>query len=170
MARLAVAHSAMIGGRQEYLAFMLGGETYAISIAGIKEIIQYGGVTAMPDVPDYIRGVINLRGAVVPVVDLGARFGRGASAQVRRSSIVIVEAANGEVGQDIGMMVDAVNTMLEIDDSDIDLPRAFGASIRTDFIQGIAKVGGRMVAILDVAAVLSLDEIALVAGMAEQAA
>jgi purine-binding chemotaxis protein CheW len=170
MAQLALAHRAMIGGRQQYLAFAVGGETYAISIAGVKELIQYGGVTAMPDVPDYIRGVINLRGAVVPVVDLGARFGRGASAQVRRSCIVIIEGASGETGQDIGMMVDAVHTMLEIDDGDIDLPRTFGASIRADFIQGMAKVGGRMVVILDVAAVLSLDEIALLAGMEEQAA
>jgi purine-binding chemotaxis protein CheW len=170
MAQLALAHSAMIGGRQQYLAFVLGGETYATSIVGIKEIIQYGGVTAMPCVPDYIRGVINLRGAVVPVVDLGARFGRGASAQVRRSCIVIVEGASGETGQDIGMMVDAVNAVLEIDDGDIELPPAFGAPVRTDFIQGMAKVGGRFVAILDVAAVLSLDEIALLAGVVEQAA
>ncbi|MRV72793.1 chemotaxis protein CheW [Duganella sp. FT92W] len=170
MGQLNMAATLMIGGKQQYLTFMLGGETYAMRIAGIKEIIPYGGVTAIPCVPDSIRGVINLRGAVVPVIDLGARFGHGALSQVRRSCIVIIEVTDGETGQDIGVMVDAVNAVVEIDDDDVEPRPAFGASVRVEFIQGMGKVNGKFVVILDVGAVLSMDELALLTEMTELAA
>jgi len=106
---------------------------------------------------------------VVPVIDLGARFGHGVSAQVRRSCIVVMEVDGGEDVQDVGVMVDAVNAVLEIDDDDVEPPPAFGASVRVEFIQGMGKINDQFVVILDAAAVLALDEIALLANGAEPA-
>jgi purine-binding chemotaxis protein CheW len=145
--------------QKQYLTFMLGGEMFAIGILAIKEIIQYAGLTEVPLMPPCIRGVINLRGAVVPVMDLSARFGRPPTAVTRRTCIVIVEVeADGE-RQDMGVMVDAVNAVLEIATSDIEPPPAFGARIRTDFIEGMGKVNGRFVILLNVSQVLSAEEI-----------
>ena len=115
--------------QQQYLTFVLGGETYAMGILTIKEIIEYGNITEIPRMPDFIRGVINLRGAVVPVIDLAARFGKRVTNITRRTCIVIVEVANGEETQDIGVMVDTVNEVLDIPDNEIEPAPAFGAII-----------------------------------------
>lgn len=144
---------------QQYLTFMLAREVYAIGILGIKEIIEYGQLTEVPNMPSFIRGVINLRGAVVPVVDLTARFGRGTTALTRRTCIVIVEVSNGDEQQVIGVMVDAVNEVLEIAPSEIEPAPSFGAKIRADFIAGMGKVDGRFVILLDADKVLSVDEL-----------
>lgn len=154
-------------GRQ-YLTFMLHGETFAIGILAIKEIIEYGNLTNVPMMPGFIRGVINLRGAVVPVVDLQARFGRDPAGISRRTCIVIIEVeADGEA-QDVGIMVDAVNEVLEIADSEVEQSPSFGTRIRTDFIKGMGKVNGSFVIILDLNRVLALEELAAVAAAAEQ--
>lgn len=149
---------------QQYLTFMLGGETFAIGILSIKEIIEYGHLTTVPLMPPHIRGVINLRGAVVPVIDLAARFGRDGSEVTRRTCIVIIEVQTGENGggdqQDIGIVVDAVNEVVEIPAGQIEPAPAFGARIRTDFIQGMGKVNDRFVIILSVDHVLSVEELA----------
>ncbi|WP_417582160.1 chemotaxis protein CheW [Nitrincola sp.] len=145
---------------QQYLTFMLTGETYAIGILGIKEIIEYGQLTEVPNMPSFIRGVINLRGAVVPVVDLAARFNKGTTALTRRTCIVIIEVISANEQQVIGVMVDAVNEVLEISPSEIEPPPSFGAKIRADFIAGMGKVNGRFIIMLDVDKVLSVDELA----------
>jgi purine-binding chemotaxis protein CheW len=145
---------------RQYLTFMLGGEVFAIGILSIKEIIEYGQLTTVPLMPEHIRGVINLRGAVVPVIDLSARFGRAGTEVTRRTCIVIIEARGGEAQQDIGVVVDAVNEVVEIAASQIEPAPAFGANIRTDFIQGMGKVNDRFVIILSVDHVLSVDELA----------
>lgn len=146
------------GGRQ-YLAFTLNGEIFAIDILQIREIIEFGQLTEVPMMPATVRGVINLRGAVVPVIDLSARFGRDSSAVARRTCIVIVEIVADEATQTLGMMVDAVNEVLEIPQADIEPTPSFGTRIRTDFIAGMGRVNGRFVIILDVARVFSVDEI-----------
>lgn len=147
----------------QYLTFMLAGETFAIGILAIKEIIEYHALTAVPMMPECVRGVINLRGAVVPVMDLQARFGRPSSAVTKRTCIVIVEVRSaGECGpesQVIGVLVDVVNEVIEIAPQDIEPPPAFGARIRTDFMQGMGRVKGRFVILLDVDQVFSLDDI-----------
>jgi len=123
---LAVAVSAV--EQNQYLTFMLGGEMFAIGILHVKEIIGYGGLTEVPMMPECIRGVINLRGAVVPVMDLLARFGKPAAVITKRSCIVIVEVeANGE-RQDMGVVVDAVSAVLEIPAPDIE-PAAWASSM-----------------------------------------
>ncbi|HEY8905731.1 MAG TPA: chemotaxis protein CheW [Rhodoferax sp.] len=158
--------------QHQYLTFMLSGEVYAMGILAIKEIIEYGSLTAVPRMPGFIRGVINLRGAVVPVVDLSARFGKAVTTVTRRTCIVIVEVASGDTDQQetqvVGVMVDAVNAVLEIPPSDIEPPPSFGAHIRAEFITGMGKVGGKFVIILNIHRVLSVDEMATLAGAATQ--
>ncbi|NWB95948.1 purine-binding chemotaxis protein CheW [Pseudomonas gingeri] len=148
----------------QYLTFLLAGEMFAIGILGIKEIIEYGNVTPVPMMPAFVRGVINLRGAVVPVVDLGARFGQPCSSVTRRSCVVIIEAnSDDHQAQDIGLLVDTVSEVLEIPAAEIEPPPSFGARIRTDFISGMAKVDGKFVIVLQVDRVLSVDEMSQLA-------
>lgn len=144
----------------QYLTFLLGGEMFAVGILNIKEIIEYGAVTEIPMVPPFIRGVINLRGAVVPVIDLASRFGGKRSEISRRTCIVIIELAENDERQDIGVVVDAVSEVLEIPATEIEPPPSFGARIRADFIKGMGKVNGKFVILLEVDKVLSVDEIA----------
>ncbi|MDR6985185.1 purine-binding chemotaxis protein CheW [Rheinheimera pacifica] len=144
----------------QYLTFTLGGEMFAIGILHIKEILEYGNLTTVPMMPAFIRGVINLRGAVVPVVDLSARFGRPSSEVSRRSCIVIMEVEVDAGVQDVGLLVDAVSAVLEIPASEIEPAPSFGARIRADFISGMAKVNGKFVIVLNVNNVLSVDEMA----------
>ena len=141
----------------QYLTFMLGGEVFAIGILAIKEIIEYGGVTDVPMMPESVRGVINLRGAVVPVMDLSARFGRPPTPLTKRSCIVIVEVVRVDERQVIGVAVDAVNAVLDIPASEIEPAPAFGARIRGDYILGMGKVNGKFVILLNVDKVLALD-------------
>jgi len=146
--------------QQQYLTFMLSGETYAVSILRIKEIIQYGQLTEVPRMPDFIRGVINLRGAVVPVIDLSARFGKRPTTIGRRNCIIIIEVLLGEETQSVGVMVDAVNAVLEIPGNEIEPAPTFGANIRADFIAGMGKINGKFVIILNIQHVLSMDDMA----------
>jgi purine-binding chemotaxis protein CheW len=151
-------------GRQ-YLTFLLGGEMFAIEIQNIKEIIEYGHLTTVPMMPDFVRGVINLRGRVVPVIDLSVRFGRKAPETTKRTCNVIIEVqAEGET-IDIGIVVDAVSEVLEIPASEIEPPPSFGAKIRADFISGMGKVNGEFVIILGLNKVLSVEEMAMLTGV-----
>jgi len=148
--------------QDQFLTFQSAGDTFAIPIVHIREIIEYGHVTSVPMMPDFINGVINLRGRVVPVIDLAACFGSATSAISRRTCIVIVEMRSGNQQQDVGAIVDHVNEVLEVGTGEIEPPPSFGTHIRTDFIEGMAKIEGRFVVILDVSRVLDLDEIAQV--------
>ncbi|MCC4607403.1 chemotaxis protein CheW [Xanthomonas campestris] len=145
---------------QQYLTFTLGGEMFGLGILGIKEIIEYRAPTDVPMMPPALRGVINLRGAVVPVVDLQQRFGRSASAITKRSCIVIVEIAHADTQQVLGLLVDAVSEVLEIAAGDIVDTPSFGAGIARDFIQAMGKIGERFVILLDADAVLGNDALA----------
>ncbi len=140
------------------LTFSVAGETYGIGILGIKEIIEYRGLTEVPMMPPSVCGVINLRGAVVPVVDLSARFGKGCSTVGKRSCIVIVEIVDAAETQVLGVLVDAVSEVLEIPAGEIEQPPSFGTRIGREFIAGIGKVRGKFVILLDVQKVLALSE------------
>jgi purine-binding chemotaxis protein CheW len=166
----ATAASAEAEQIQQHLTFVLGGEVFAIGILAIKEIIEYTSPVEVPMMPAYVRGVINLRGAVVPVADLSVRFGRPASPVTKRTCIVIVEiAADGE-RQDVGLVVDAVNEVLDIPRADIEPPPAFGAKIRAEFIRGMGKVNGKLVMLIDVNQMLALEDLAQPAESAAPAA
>lgn len=155
------------GEAQQYLTFTLGGEMFAVGILNVKEIIEYGNLTEIPMMPAFIRGVINLRGAVVPVVDLAARFGGRQTQVQRRTCIVIIEMRIGEDKQDLGVIVDAVSEVLEIPGSEIEPPPTFGAKIRADFISGMGKINGKFVIILDIHRVLSVDEMSALAAIGQ---
>jgi purine-binding chemotaxis protein CheW len=147
----------------QYLTFVLGPEMFAIDIRGIKEIIEYGGLTTVPMMPSFIRGVINLRGAVVPVVDLSVRFGREPTVLGRRTCIVIIEVGDDSGWQDIGVVVDAVSEVLEIPSATIEPPPSFGARIRSEFISGMALIDGGFTILLDVGRVFNVAEMATLA-------
>lgn len=161
--RSALVAAASAAEVNQYLTFMLASETYAMKILNVKEIIEYGSLTEIPMMPAFICGVINLRGAVVPVVDLLARFGNRSTQVGRRTCIVIVELAGSEGSQDIGVVVDAVNEVIDIPAGDIEPAPSFGVKIRTEFIEGMGKVDGRFVIILDMQQVLSVEEMASLA-------
>jgi purine-binding chemotaxis protein CheW len=143
----------------QYLTFMLGSEVFAISILQVKEIIEYHHLTEVPMMPPSVRGVINLRGAVVPVVDPLARFGRPSSPVGKKTCFVIVEVQSDEDRHVIGVIVDAVNEVLDIAATEIEPPPSFGTRLRGDFLKGMAKVNNRFVILLDVDQVLRLDEV-----------
>lgn len=149
----------------QYLTFRQGGELFAMALVHVKEILEYGGLTQVPMMPSFVRGVINLRGRVVPIIDLSVRFDRDPSVPGRRTCVVILEVPTDGAKQDIGIIVDAVNQVLDIPVSDIEPPPTFGTKLRADFISGMAKVNGSFIVLLDVAHVLSVDEMAQFDGM-----
>lgn len=153
---LAVEKPVEEGG--QYLTFSQREEMFAIGILGIKEIIEYSDLTTVPLMPDFICGVINIRGAVVPVIDLSVRLGREASEKTWRTCIVIIETMNDGEKIDIGIIVDSVSEVLEIPAQDIEPSPRFGTNIRADFISGMGKVDNKFVIILDINRVLSVDE------------
>lgn len=163
-----MAHSSAVSGpdrsahplqTQQYLTFSLGQQAYAIGILAIKEIIEYSEPTELPMLPACLRGVINLRGAAVPVADLAARFNKPSGAITKRSCIVVVEVVVDDRTRDVGVLVDGVNAVLEIPASDIEPVPDFGTDIRNDFIAGMARVDGHFVVLLDAGRVLAFDEL-----------
>lgn len=140
----------------QYLTFALGEETYAVGILAIKEIIEFGGLTRVPMMPGAFCGVINLRGAAVPVVDLGACFGRTAATLSKRSCIVIVEVHAQGRSQVIGLLVDAVDEVIEFGAGAIEPAPRLGGTDAASPIAGIAKANGGFVIVVDVDAILSL--------------
>lgn len=157
-ARGTLAAEAQDGSRHQYLTFGLGRETFAMDIGSVKEVIQMDGITPVPLMPGCIRGVINLRGTVVPVLDLAVRFGRSPTDAGRRSCIVVLEAEHRGTALELGMMVDSVCEVLEIGAADIEPAPAFGSAVRTEFLAGVAKVAGAFLIVLDVAHILAVDE------------
>ena len=155
-------------GPQQYLTFMLGGEVFAIGILAIREILEYTAPTQVPMMPAYLCGVINLRGAVVPVLDLSIRFGRRGSEPGKRTCIVIIEVAGGDELQQMGLLVDAVNAVVEIAPAQIEPPPSFGTRVRTDFILGMGMVEARFIILLDVRNLLAADELEQLADAAGQ--
>jgi len=153
----------------QYLTFSLGGEMFAVGILNVKEIIEYGHLTEIPMMPACIRGVINLRGAVVPVMDLSNRFGKPSTPVIKSTCIVIIEVETPNEGesQNMGVVVDSVQAVLEIPTSEIEPAPTFGTKIRSEFIEGIAKVNGKFVILLNVNKVLSHEELGHVAAITD---
>jgi purine-binding chemotaxis protein CheW len=143
----------------KFLSFRLSGENFGIGILNIKEIIEYGDITTVPMMPDFVKGAINLRGHVVPVMDLAIRLGRQSDEVSKRTCIVIVEVESNGVTMDVGIMVDAVNEVLDIDPREIDPAPSFGGTVRTDFLRGMGKIGDKFIILLDIDNVISLEDI-----------
>jgi purine-binding chemotaxis protein CheW len=145
--------------RANYLTFFIGGEEYGVRILRVREIIELGAITAVPAVPACVRGVINLRGGVVPIVDLAIKFGQPACRATRFTCVVVVEVAiDGELTV-MGLMVDAVNQTMELADDDIAAVPSFGTRAPTDYLLGMATAGEKFVLLLDIDRALSEGEL-----------
>jgi len=144
---------------QQYLTFLVAKEVFAISILDVKEIIEISNVTQVPMTPDYIHGVINLRGHVVPVIDLSARLGHDCTQINKRSSIILVEIEAGGISQLIGMLVDEVKEILEIPSANIQPAPDFGTDIKTEFIRAMGRIGDDFIILLAINKVLSVEEL-----------
>jgi len=145
----------------KYLTFTLANEEYGIGILKIKEIIGMMPVTSVPQTPDFVRGVINLRGKVIPVVDLRLRFGMEEMEYTERTCIIVVEIAAESGKVVIGIVVDAVSEVLNIKAEEIEETPTFGTNLKTDYILGMAKMSDEVKILLDIDRVLTSDEMAV---------
>ena len=154
---------------QQFLTFVLNDETYGVGILHIREIIEYDNLTVVPLMPDFISGVINLRGNVVPVVNLARRFEHESKEIGKRTSIIIIDIKDAEdESVEVGMVVDIVNEVIELACSDIAAAPTFGAKIRTEFIQGMGKIDDKLMILLDVNHVLSITELSNVSDVVDE--
>jgi len=154
----------------QFLTFLVGSESFAMPIGRIREIIEFSALTEVPLMPAFLRGVINLRGSVVPVIDLSVRFSRAPTVVAKRTCIIIMELAQEQQQLLLGVMVDAVSAVLNVEASHIEGRPSFGSGIRADFIDGMININERFVVVLDVQKVLSLDELSTLLGMSSEGA
>ena len=137
-----------------------------MDIRTVREIIQHAAMTTVPLMPDFLRGVINLRGAVVPVIDLQARLGRACTTVGKKTCVVIFDATTEGERVELGLLVDAVSEVIEIAPDDIEEPPQFGATIQREFIRGMGKVKGDFIVILEPERALNVDDMAQIADSA----
>lgn len=142
----------------QYLTFMLADGVFAMDIATVREIIQHCQMTTVPLMPSFVRGVMNLRGAVVPVIDLQARLGKPNATVGKKTCVVIFDIQREGERVELGLMVDAVSEVIEIPASDIEPAPQFGSAVKREFIRGMGKVEGKFVIILDPERALNVDE------------
>jgi purine-binding chemotaxis protein CheW len=155
------AVKAMVEREGKYLTFTLADEEYGIGILKIKEIIGMMPVTTVPQTPEFVKGVINLRGKVIPVMDLRLRFGMDAIDYTERTCIIVVEIEGSAGTIQIGIVVDSVSEVLNIKGEDIEDTPTFGTKLNTDYILGMAKMEGGVKILLDIDKVLNQDEMTL---------
>jgi purine-binding chemotaxis protein CheW len=154
------AATATLGGK--YLTFKLAGEEYGLEILKVREIIKIMDITAVPQMPSFVKGVVNLRGKVIPVIDLRLRFGLAEAEHTEETCIIVVN-----VGAEMGVVVDTVQEVLDITDQQIEPPPALGNDVDTQFILGMGKVGDRVKILLDINRVLTGDEKAILESFSE---
>jgi len=162
---------------QQYLTFIIGREEYAVSLLKVKEIIEYDTVTQVPKTPEWIRGVINLRGSVVPVIDLAVKFRQAPSVAGKLTCIVITEIQNevqsgvqrGDESAVMGIMADSVRQVIDLRPQDIEESPSFGTRVKVDYLLGMARSGKKFCLLLDTEKVLSTDELLELPELAERA-
>lgn len=147
-----------VAERKQYLAFTLAGGAYAVGILKVKEILQFEEITTVPSTPRSIRGVLNLRGSVVAVVDLALKCGLPETPVTGRTCVLVVETGLDGGAAVMGLMVDAVSEVIELGTDDVEEPPAFGARVKVDYLLGIGKVGRKFVLLLDIDKIVSSDE------------
>jgi purine-binding chemotaxis protein CheW len=155
---------------QQYLTFMIGSEEFAISLLKVREIIEYDTVTHVPKTPEWIRGVLNLRGSVVPVIDLAVRFRQPPSVPGKLTCIVITEIQTGDEAAVMGIIADSVRQVIDLRPQDVEEPPTFGTRVKVDYLFGMARSGKKFCLLLDTDKVLSTDELLELPEFLEQAA
>ena len=153
----------------QYLSFRIAGTDYGLPILAVKEILEFEETTRVPGTPPSIRGIINVRGQVVPVVDLAVRFGECGTVPSKQTCILVVEAGFGAEPLTVGVLADAVNEVLDLPISEIEDPPTFGENVRLDYVIGMGKVGKQFVLLLDAERVLTASEAELAAQAREVA-
>ncbi len=148
---------------EQYLTFLTAGEEYAIAIVKVREIIEFEAVTTVPNTPVWIRGVTNLRGSVVAVVDLAMKFGLPASGISKFSCIIITEVMFQGESLIMGVLADSVSQVIDLSDDEIEQPPPFGTRVKTEYLLGMGALGKKFCLILDIDKVLSADELLAVA-------
>lgn len=142
----------------QYLTFSLAGEEYGVDILKVQEIRGWGPVTKVPNAPAFVRGVMNLRGAIVPVIDLRLRFGLETMAYTKTTVVIVVTVQSASGSRIIGTVVDGVSDVLNPNAADIQPPPDFGTAVHTEFISGLVTIEAGMVMLLDVDRLLSVEE------------
>jgi purine-binding chemotaxis protein CheW len=143
----------------QYLTFFIAGEEYATAILKVREVVEYDTITVVPNTPSWIRGVINVRGSVLPVVDLAVKFGLPPSTISKLSCIVITEIDAGDERLTMGLLADAVSQVVDFGPDEIEQPPAFGTRVKIDYLRGMGRTGKKFCQILDIDKVLSVDEL-----------
>jgi purine-binding chemotaxis protein CheW len=151
----------------QYLTFLTAGEEYAIAIVKVREIVEYETVTTVPNTPAWIRGVTNLRGKVVPVVDLAVKFGMPSAAISKFSCIIITEVIFEGENLTMGVLADSVSQVIELSANEIEQAPPFGTRVKTEFLLGMGSLGKKFCLILDIDKVLSADELLTVTESSE---
>lgn len=151
--------------QEKFLTFTLGSEFFALNIYSVREILDMTEITRIPQAPHFMRGVVNVRGNAVPVIDLRLKFGLGAIETTLNTRIIIIEIEREDEVSVIGAIADSVKEVLEIESHLIDQPPKMGAKIKTDFIRGIGKRNDKFILLLDIGKVFSEDELTSLSGM-----
>ena len=143
----------------QYLTFKLEDEIYAVDVAKVREILDFPAITKVPRTPEFMRGVINLRGSVVPVVDMRLKFGMSRTEKSVNTCIVVVEVMLDNESTVIGALADSVQEVIELEASQIEPPPKIGSRLKVEFLRGMGKIGDRFLMILDIDKVFSTEEI-----------
>jgi len=149
----------LLDNEGKYLTFALGSEEYGLEILKVREIIGYMDITAVPQTPHHVKGVINLRGQVIPVIDLRAKFGMESADVTEETCIIVVEISQGDSNFSTGIVVDRVQEVLDIAGENIEEAPRFGSSVNTDFLLGMGKIGDTVKILLDINEVLSNEDL-----------
>lgn len=152
----------------QYLAFNLEEEVFAFDISNVREVLEFDTVTKVPQTPEMMKGVINLRGSVVPVVDMRIKFGMGATEKTVNTVIIIIEIDLDDESTMIGALVDSVKEVMDLDTDHIDPPPNIGTQLNTEFIRGMGKQDGEFIIILDIEKIFSSEELELVQQAGQQ--
>lgn len=150
--------------QRQYLTFRVGRDLFGVATRYVREILEFHAITQVPMMPPLVRGVINLRGAVVPIIDLAERFSLGSTELGPRTCIVIIELQDGEEAQLMGALVDAVTAVAEIEPHALRQAPAFGSRVPPEYIEDLARVDERFLTLLRMEQVLNVDQIAALAG------
>ncbi|RNC71011.1 MAG: chemotaxis protein CheW [Desulfuromonadales bacterium] len=161
---------AAITETRQYLTFTLAEETFAVDVAKVREILEFTSITKVPRTPDFMRGVINLRGSVVPVMDMRLKFGMAETEKTVDTCIIVVEVLHEEEIIVLGALADSVQEVFELEPGDIEPAPKIGTRLNTDFIQGMGKHDGQFIMILDIDRTFSGDDLAAAGGVVGEAA
>ena len=154
---------------KQYLTFSLGGEVFAIDVIKTREILNMSTITQVPQTPDYMLGVINLRSSVVPVIDMRLKFGMERIEQSVDSCIVVIEVKVDDEAITVGALVDSVQEVVDLDDAQIEPPPRLGTRLKTEFLRGMGNQNDNFIMILDIDKVFSSEELCLVQDVTEEA-